>query len=85
MKKIGFFDENIFLYYEDDDLCIKSRENGFENILVSKVIVDHFAGGSIGYSNDIKSMGKIFPYEFFKMLYSKEIFWKPKPIKISFI
>ena len=28
IKKIGFFDENFFLYYEDDDLCIKSKKWG---------------------------------------------------------
>ena len=26
IKKIGFFDENFFLYFEDDDLCIRSKE-----------------------------------------------------------
>ncbi len=46
--KLGSFDENFFLYYEDDDLCIKSRKHGFENILVPDVTIEHIVGGSIG-------------------------------------
>lgn len=83
IEKIGFFDENIFLYYEDDDLCIKSRENGFENILVSKVIVDHFAGGSIGPPTISNQWEKYFHMNFSRCYIQKKYFGNLSSIKIS--
>ena len=40
-RKIGFFDDNIFLYGEDDELCSRSLANGYKNILVKSSFVDH--------------------------------------------
>ncbi len=40
-RKIGFFDNNIFLYGEDDELCSRSLENGYKNILVKSAFVHH--------------------------------------------
>ena len=83
IEKIGFFDENFFLYYEDDDLCIKSRKHGFENILVSKVIIDHFAGGSIGPPTIFNQWEKHFHMSFSRCYIEKKYFGKFKSIKIS--
>ena len=83
IEKIGFFDENIFLYYEDDDLCIKSRKNGFENILVSKVIVDHFAGGSIGPPTISNQWEKYFNMSFSRCYIQRKYFGRISSIKIS--
>ena len=33
-RKIGFFDENLFLYGEDDELCSRSIKQGYKNALV---------------------------------------------------
>ena len=42
-----FFDENIFLYLEEIDLCKRMREQG-ENILEINVEIDHLGGQSHG-------------------------------------
>jgi len=42
-----FFDENIFLYLEEIDLCKRMREKG-ENILEINVEIDHLGGQSHG-------------------------------------
>ena len=41
MKKIGFFDENIFLYGEDDEISRRVLTNGYKNILVKNSQVFH--------------------------------------------
>lgn len=33
LKKIGFFDEDILSFYENDDLCLRSNANGYYNIV----------------------------------------------------
>ncbi len=55
-RKIGFFDENIFLYGEDDEICFRSLKNGYKNILVKSSFADH-----ISY-NATKTEGKLDKY-----------------------
>jgi N-acetylglucosaminyl-diphospho-decaprenol L-rhamnosyltransferase len=44
--KIGGFDEKIFLYYEDDDLCYRIRKHGNKLIYVASSAVCHERNGS---------------------------------------
>ncbi len=44
---IGPFDDAIFLYYEDDDFCMRIRQKGFSAILVPGALVNHGGGGSV--------------------------------------
>lgn len=46
-QAIGPFDEAIFLYYEDDDFCMRVRRTGFSAILVPAACVRHLGGGSV--------------------------------------
>jgi GT2 family glycosyltransferase len=46
LRQVGGFDENIFLYYEDDDLCIRMRQGGYSLILVPDARATHIGGGS---------------------------------------
>ncbi len=46
LREVGFFDRNIFLYYEDDDLCIRMRNAGHTLILVPEARATHIGGGS---------------------------------------
>jgi GT2 family glycosyltransferase len=46
LRKVGGFDPNIFLYYEDDDLCIRMRRAGYTLILVPEARATHIGGGS---------------------------------------
>lgn len=70
MRKIGFFDPNIFLYYEDDDLCKKVKNNNHELVLIPAAKAFHAYGGSSGSSiaiNQIKfyhmEWSRLFLYE----------------------
>ena len=46
LRKTGFFDENIFLFYEDDDLCIRLRRDGWSLMLAPDLMAIHLSGTS---------------------------------------
>ena len=46
LQKIGFVDEKIFLYYEDDELCKRIRDNGYKSMIVPEAKAFHMGGGS---------------------------------------
>jgi hypothetical protein len=50
LERIGNFDENYFLYYEDADLTMRAKNNGFKIIYVPSSIVWHKNAGSTGGS-----------------------------------
>lgn len=41
-KKIGLFDEDFFLYWEDADFTVRARRAGFKTVIVSHSWVYHF-------------------------------------------
>jgi N-acetylglucosaminyl-diphospho-decaprenol L-rhamnosyltransferase len=43
---VGGFDERIFLFYEDDDLCLRLRKAGFKIVQVDDAVVRHARGSS---------------------------------------
>lgn len=45
-SKIGFFDENLFLYSEDTDLCLRMRQAGYRVIYLSDVGIMHLGARS---------------------------------------
>ena len=50
--KIGFFDENFFLYFEDIDLCRRVIANNNKIFLLPNVIIEHRGGKSVDFFND---------------------------------
>jgi GT2 family glycosyltransferase len=46
LRPLGFFDEWFFLYYEDDDLCLKVRRAGQSLVLVPGARMTHAVGQS---------------------------------------
>jgi len=46
IKKIGFFDNNFFMYFEDIDLCDRIKEAGFEIIETPSSFCHHHKGSS---------------------------------------
>ena len=46
--RLGGFDENIFLFYEDDDLCRRIADAGSALIYVPQAVVRHGRGRSSG-------------------------------------
>lgn len=47
MAKTGFFDEQFFLYYEDDDLCLRLFQARLPMVLCPQVKVLHRSRGSV--------------------------------------
>jgi len=45
-RAVGGFDPNIFLYYEDDDLCLRLRRAGFALVQVPAAAARHMGGKS---------------------------------------
>lgn len=41
-QKIGLLDDKYFLYYEDDDFCVRARKKGFRCVVVPRASVTHF-------------------------------------------
>jgi GT2 family glycosyltransferase len=52
-EKIGYFDEEYFLYYEDADLTIRAKNNGFKIMYVPGSIIWHKNAGSVGGSGSV--------------------------------
>lgn len=47
ISKVGFYDPEIYLYFEDDDMCLRLRRAGYSLILVAASVVTHLNGGSV--------------------------------------
>ncbi len=47
LKKVGLFDENIFLYFEDNDLCLRIRHAGWRIVYDPVLQVTHLGGASM--------------------------------------
>jgi GT2 family glycosyltransferase len=75
-SEIGGFDENFFMYFEDNDFCRKIRKTGKKLLYFPKVAIRHWGGKSL---NDEKNKKKYFyqsqDYFFQKHLGSWQVFW----------
>jgi len=47
-KKTGGFDESFFAYFEDWDLCIRSRELGYRILYVPNAVISHHGSATTG-------------------------------------
>ena len=69
-KKIGYFDENVFLFYEEDILASKLKKLGYKEMSLNYVSFKHFESQTIdktlNYYNKIKRLQKS------KMYYQKK-------------
>lgn len=50
IQKLGGFDENIFLFYEETDLCLRAVKAGYRIAVVRAAEAQHEAGSSSGES-----------------------------------
>ena len=59
-KEIGFFDENVFLFYEEDILASKIKKAGYKVYSLNNVNFEHFESNSINkalsYYNKMKRL-----------------------------
>lgn len=88
--EVGGFDTNIFLYFEEMDICYRMRKLGYYNNLVPQAKIVHHQGMSTGKSKAISKEGlisymyvikknySIFKYLFIKYYYCLSFLIKPK-------
>ncbi len=81
LDKVGYFDEDYFLYGEDLDLCFRIKKAGFKVIYIPQVKVLHIKGVSSGikkHSQNVsganektKSLSTFYFYDTMKIFYKK--------------
>lgn len=78
-EKIGFFDEDFFLYFEDIDFCIRAKKAGFRVCLLPKAIIFHKLSKSL--TKNLKAR-----YNFLSNLIfiKKHLTWYKRPIAFCY-
>lgn len=71
LEKTGLFDENIFLYFEEIDLCYRIRKAGLKIFYTPQASVRHYGGQSSKSSKDIVRNSLLSQEYFFKKHYGK--------------
>ncbi len=66
------FDERFFLYFEDMDLCIRARQEGFRTVFFPKLVFLHRGGASLG--SDTKERKRMY-YESQDLYFQKHRSW----------
>lgn len=56
IRKVGLFDENIFLFSEDTDLCERTIRAGYEIKLCRDILFNHYVGQSSSFDSKIEYM-----------------------------
>jgi len=49
LEDVGFFDEDYFMFFEETDLCLRMRMQGWKVMYVPEAAVTHFGGSGLGY------------------------------------
>ncbi len=49
-----YFDDNFFLYLENDDLCLRTKKKGEKIFVITKALIDH--SGGIGKTDEIEQL-----------------------------
>ncbi|KKQ68671.1 MAG: glycosyltransferase [Candidatus Peregrinibacteria bacterium GW2011_GWF2_38_29] len=79
LKKVGYFDESLFLYYEDVDYAIRCNSANEKILFNPNIIVEHDYKNSIGNKNKKKWIlknRKIIANRYFKNIWRKLLFIK---------
>lgn len=58
-EKVGGFDTNIFLYFEEMDICFRLKKNQFSSVLLPEASITHYQGASTGQNILISKEGFI--------------------------
>ena len=54
LKRVGFYDENIFLYLEEIDLCKRVKDTMGKILICSNIIIFHYGGQSVNNNYSIQ-------------------------------
>ena len=76
LKKIGYFDENVFLFYEEDIIAHKIKELGYEIYSLNDIKFIHYE------SQTIKKSINYFKKK--KLLYNSKMYYQKEYNKIGF-
>jgi GT2 family glycosyltransferase len=79
--KLKGFDENIFLYFEEDDLCKRANKLKLFSYELNEVLVEHKVGTSSSNINEIEKK-KIKELNLWHFIWSKFYFYKKHKGKI---
>jgi len=55
MRSIGFFDPDIFLYYEDDELSYRVKQAGSDMVVTTRTVMNHQHGRSSTPSAEVEA------------------------------
>lgn len=77
LKKVGFFDERFFLYWDDADYCLRLKKMGYELICCDDAVVYHKEGGTAGRINKLN--------DYYWVRNGLLFTWKHQPIFLPFV
>lgn len=85
LKKINGWDEKIFTYLEDIDLCLNLRRNGYQIIKINDAVVDHIGFGSHKKENINKAeLSRNWHFIWSSLYFANKYYPKPKFITFFF-
>jgi len=75
---VGGFDENIFLYFEETDYCIRARKMGYKMYQINSIFVEHTRGANAGVvktknNKEVYKLEKLYSWHF---IWSKYYLYK---------
>ena len=73
--KVGGFDENFFLYFEETDYCKRANQKGYKCYQINTVIVGHERGTSVKCQSyeELEELKKLYTWHF---IWSKYYYYK---------
>ena len=73
VKKVGFYDQNIFLYYDETDFCLRAYRKGQKIYIIPKFQVYHKGGSSVNIGKKIEiEVNKHWHFMWSKFYYFKK-------------
>ena len=73
VKKVGFYDQNIFLYYDETDFCLRAYRKGQKIYIIPKIQVYHKGGSSVNIGKKIEiEVNKHWHFMWSKFYYFKK-------------
>lgn len=73
LDEIGLFDENIFMYFEETDLCKRIRDKDYDIKLVKDAKIIHLEGKSNNNTLNKKLISKTSEFYYFKKHYTNQV------------